>query len=134
MEDCMPQQVQVQLAETVKEYYQIHAQIKELDETDKALNKQIKTTMSDNDLTDFTEGDINVKLTTQRRSNTNSEMLVEKLKSLGYTNCIKTIEVPNENEIENLIYNGKLPADLLTSCTTTTEVRVLKIKKLKKKD
>ena len=71
------------------------------------------------------------KVTTQKRESFIDDKLISKLKELGVTSPIKTVEVVDMDELENVIYNGDLDASKLTDCKQVKEVVVLKVSKKK---
>ena len=99
--------------------------------TDK-YNKEIKKLMQEQDITEFeTENGLVAKINIQKRESFNDEKLLAKLKELNGFTAIKTIEVVDMEELENLIYNGNIDASQLTNCKETKEVITLKVNKKK---
>ena len=59
------------------------------------------------------------------------DKLIAKLKELGVVSPIKTVEVVDMDELENVIYNGWLDASELTNCKQVKEIPTLKVTKKK---
>ena len=68
----------------------------------------------------------------QERSSTITEKLIERLKALGLTSAIKMIETINEEEVQNMMYDGRLNAAQIADCIKTKGVEVLRITGVKK--
>lgn len=62
------------------------------------------------------------------RKNLVDNLVVAKMKELELIDCIKFIEVPDEKNIEDMIYNNLLPAEELLDCMEEKEVVSLKVK------
>lgn len=105
----------------------LDAEQKKLKKESDPLKDRIKKYMGDNDLDTFKEGPVTAKYQIQERKSMNEPMLVNKLKALGLDDAIKTVEVPDQAAIEELIYAGELdPADL-DECVIRKNVTVLKV-------
>ena len=100
-------------------------------ETD-SENKRIKELMTKLDITEYknTLGKV-AKLNIQKRESFNEEKLLAKLKELNGLTAIKTIEVVDMDELENLIYNGDIDASQLSGCKKVQEIKVLKVTQAK---
>lgn len=100
-------------------------------ETDKT-NKEIKELMQQLDTGEFeTDNGLVAKMNIQKRESFNEAKLLEKLKTLGVTTPIKTIEVVDMDLLEDTIYNGQLDASKLSDCKQVKEVITLKVNKKK---
>lgn len=113
--------------ETIQQYAELDAEAKALKKQLDPMNKDIKSHMKFAGLKKYEVGDIKVSYNVQERTNMNEDALVEKLRGLGLTEAIKTVEKPNEAVIEQLIYEGKLPASELESCIEKKYIEVLKV-------
>ena len=92
-------------------------------------NNIIKNIMMSENITEFsTDEGVKAKLSTQKRESFLEDKLLKKLKDLNATSAIKTVEIIDYDELENLIYNNKLDASELTDCKQIKEVLVLKVK------
>jgi len=93
------------------------------------LNAEIKKIMQDNNLKKYTTlRGITANLSIQKRESFIDSKLIAKLKALGVTSPIKTVEVVDMDELENVIYNHELDAAELTDCKEVKEILVLKVK------
>lgn len=95
-------------------------------------NKRIKELMTELDITEYesTMGEV-AKLSIQNRESFIDDKLIAKLKQLGVTTPIKTVEIVDMDELENVIYNGQLNAAELTDCKQVKQVQTLKVSKKK---
>lgn len=95
-------------------------------------NKRIKELMTELDITEYesTMGEV-AKLSIQNRESFMDDKLIAKLKQLGVTTPIKTVEIVDMDELENVIYNGQLNAAELTDCKQVKQVTTLKVSKKK---
>lgn len=101
---------------------------KELD----GANADIKFLMNKLGMKEFTSSwGYTAKLNVQKRESFDDNKLITKLKELGVTTPIKTVEVVDMDELENVIYNGGLDASQLTGCKQIKEIPVLKVSKKK---
>lgn len=63
--------------------------------------------------------------------NFNEDKLLAKIKSLGFVDCVKTVEVVDMEKLESLIYDNELDPSELSSCKETKVTPTLKLTKLK---
>lgn len=99
--------------------------------TDK-YNKEIKELMQELGTTEFgTDTGLIAKMNIQKRESFNENKLIDRLKDLDIITPIKTIEVVDMEELENVIYNGQLDASKITDCKQIKEVITLKVSKKK---
>lgn len=63
--------------------------------------------------------------------NFNEDKLLAKIKSLGFVDCVKTVEVVDMEKLESLIYDNELDPSELASCKETKVTPTLKLTKLK---
>jgi hypothetical protein len=127
------------IAEVVSEYHSLNSEKKALEKDLEPLNARIKEHLGEEageETFETEQGKIQVKLAIQDRSTMNPEKLVLKLKELGFHQAIKTVEVPDAQAVEMLMFEGRIPAAELDSCREPKFVRVLTTKlvleKLKK--
>lgn len=121
--------VNKRMIQDVIDYVKYDTTAKEMKSKMDPLNKKIKKYMSENKMKNFEAGDVKVSYQLQTRSTMNEDALIGRLKKLGLHEAIKTVEKPDEQVIEQLIFEGKLPASELQSCITTKYVEVLKVSK-----
>lgn len=112
----------------IENYYENKKMLDSLKEDVDNRNKEIKSLMQKLEINDFeTDNGTKAKITTQKRESFIEDKLLLKLKTLGITEPIKTIEVIDYDELENAIYNNKLDASILTDCKQVKEVVTLKV-------
>lgn len=120
------------LSETIERFYEDKQNLDSFKKLTEEENKQIKEVMSNLNKSEFeTDSGIIAKVNIQKRESFVDDKLIAKLKDLGVTTPIKTIEVVDMDELENVIYNGDLDASELSSCKQVKEVAVLKVSKKK---
>lgn len=120
------------LEEQIQNFYADKQQLDYYKKVTDDRNKSIKNMMQELEKTEFVTSDgIVAKMNVQKRESFIDDKLILKLKELGVTTPIKTIEVVDMDELENVIYNGNLDASELTGCKQIKEVVVLKVSKKK---
>lgn len=120
------------LEEQIQNFYADKQQLDYYKKVTDDRNKDIKNMMQELQKSEFVTSDgIVAKLNIQKRESFVDDKLISKLKDLGVTTPIKTIEVVDMDELENVIYNGDLDASELSSCKQVKEVAVLKVSKKK---
>lgn len=120
------------LGDTIDTFYQNKQQLDYYKKETDVQNKRIKEVMNELEKTEFeTENGIIAKINVQKRESFIEDKLIAKLKELGVTTPIKTIEVVDMDELENVIYNGGLDASELTGCKQVKEVVTLKVTRKK---
>lgn len=120
------------LTSIIEEFYQNKQQLDYYKKETDTQNKEIKDIMNRLEKTEIeTDNGIVAKMSIQKRENFMEDKLIAKLKELDILTPIKTIEVVDMDELENVIYNGGLDASELTSCKQTKEITVLKVAKKK---
>ena len=120
------------LKELIEVYYEDKAAMDGYKKSVDKHNKQIKEMMNDFNVSEFeTDNGLIAKITTQQRESFIDDKLLSKLKELGVTAPIKTVEVVDMDELENVIYNGELNASELTPCKQVKEVVTLKVTRKK---
>lgn len=121
----------------IQRYGDLNEQAKQIKKEMEPLNASIKsimvTRLAGQDKVRVDAGNYTAEMVIQRRRSMDQEKLVAKLKMLGFTQAIRTVEVPDEKVIEDLIYNGQLPAAELADCIREQEVQVLTVKPVKAK-
>ena len=116
------------LENLIEQYYDFKNRADDLKKAADNYNKDIKDNFAALGISEYsTKSGFVAKITIQNRESFKEDMLVQKLKELGATTAVKTIEVPDMEEIENLIYNGKLDASKLADCKETKQVTTLKV-------
>ena len=93
---------------------------------------EIKAFLCASDTDEYATDKYRVKYTVAVSRDFNQEKLLAKLKEVGLTECIKTVEVVDMNNLENAIYNKKIDASILADCEIVKETPKLNIYKVKK--
>lgn len=92
-------------------------------------NAKIKQIMQANNIDTYTTlRGTQANITIQKRESFLDSKLIARLKELGITSPIKTIEVVDMDELENVIYNNKLDPRQIIDCKQVKEIVVLKVK------
>lgn len=117
-----------QLEQLVFHFAELDAEQKRLKKEGDPLKDKIKTIMNEHEMDRFEKGPIQVTFSIQERRTMNEERLLQKLKSLGLTEAIKTVEKPDQQVIEDLIYEGALDPSDLDECIERKQVEVLRVK------
>lgn len=120
------------LKELIEVYYEDKTAMDGYKKSVDKHNKQIKEMMQDYNIEELeTDNGLVAKMNIQKRESFNEAKLLEKLKTLGVTTPIKTIEVVDMDLLEDSIYNGQLDASKLSDCEQVKEVITLKVNKKK---
>ena len=122
----------ITIQELVDQYGTLNAQSKKLADEAGKVNNRIKEYMKDNGLEIIETTNFKATYIVQERSSTITEKLIERLKALGLTSAIKMIETINEEEVQNMMYDGRLNASQIADCIETKGVEVLRITGVKK--
>jgi hypothetical protein len=116
----------------VKHYFKLDQEEKSVKKEKTPLNVAIKDHMKSNALNAVEVDGIKVSYQVQERTSMNEDKLLLKLKSLGLTEAIVTVEKPDSESVSKLIYDGKLTTEELESCIEKKYVEVLSVKGGKK--
>lgn len=124
--------------ESVKTYYDVDTRHKELGKQRTKLNNIIKNHLAETGEETVEVDNLVVKRGVQERTSMDKDKAVEILKSMGMSQAIKTVEVPDEEALDNLIFSGDIqPADLAPAITVkevvTLSVKPKKVKRPKPK-
>lgn len=93
-------------------------------------NKRIKELMSELNATEYENNrGVVAKITVQNRESFQEDRLIAKLKQLGIISPIKTVEVIDYDDLEDVIYNGMLDASILAEFKNVKQVITLKVDK-----
>ena len=99
-------------------------------------NKQIKALMVDGKYSDFKSEHYVAKYYESERTSFDSEKALSILKRAGINQCIKTVEVLDEDAFESMLYNGEIPVEILpdlNNCRDVKKIPTLKISVRKEK-
>lgn len=116
-----------ELKDLVFKFAKIDAEQKRLKKLGDPLKDKIKKYMNQNGLDTFKEGPVTASFKIHERTSMNEDKLLSKLKSLGLSEAIKTVEVPDQAVIEELIYEGRLDPIELDDCIIRKNVEVLRV-------
>jgi hypothetical protein len=126
-------QQSVDILQKVEQYVALDVKAKQLDTLKKPLNAEIKAYMKESGIKELSTADVKVVYGVQERVSINEPKLLEKLKALGVTAAIKTVEVVDHEKLEGMIYNGELQASAVEECLERKEVETLTVKGAKSK-
>lgn len=129
--------INTKLEQTIITFYDVKSSAdkykKESDELNKEIKRELRVGVEAGQSVELVVGDLSAVFQVQERTSMNSEKLLQRLRDLGLTQAIKTIEAPDENVLEDLIYRGELDAGLISDCNESSLVEVLKVTKVKAK-
>jgi len=122
----------VLLEDLITSFYQDKELLEKYKKSTTKYNEEIKQQLAKADLDKFeTSEGLIAKISTQKRESFNEEKLIQRLKELKITTPIKTVEVIDYEELENVIYNNELDATKITDCKQVKEVTTLRVSKKK---
>lgn len=109
---------------------------KKAKEEEKRLIDQVKILLDQEGITKDTISGVKVNYTTCTKSSMNENKLLKIIKDLAQDepqllSCIETVEIINENVLEELIYQGYITADDIQPAYEETTYKTLKLKKVK---
>lgn len=119
-----------ELAESYQEFSDIQ---KKGEAGKKSASESIKAILAKNKLTTVDMDSFKVSLQERVRSSMNEGKLLERLKNLGLTQCIKTVEQIDSDELEKLIYSGDVNPEDIADCEDSSVSYVLSVRKKKSK-
>ena len=96
------------------------------------FNKQLKEYFANSEVSELASDEYRVKYSVATTKGFDEEKLLLKLKQLGATDCIKTVEVVDMNNLENAIYNKRIDAAVLADCEKVTHTEKINLYKVKK--
>lgn len=123
----------MELKKLIDAYGETKTESDKLKKEVESYNSSIKSLMNDENLSYFNSDKYYVKLATIEQRVFDEQKLLDKLKEMGATNCIKTIEVVDMNELENAIYNKQVDASKLSDCQVVKSQQRLTLGKVKEK-
>lgn len=125
----------IMLETMVEMYGRNKATLDELKKVCDKDNKKIKAMMVDGNHSDFKSEHYVAKYYESERTSFDSEKALAILKRAGINQCVKTIEVLDEDAFESMLYNCEIPLDILpelSSCREVKKIPTLKISERKK--
>ena len=91
-------------------------------------NSTIKKMLQSANVNEFeTSSGLIAKLTIQKRENFIEPKLIEYLKQNDFSDAIDLVEIINYDKLEDMIYNGRIDASLLSEYKTIKEIPTLKV-------
>ena len=126
----------ITLKAMVEIYGRNKATLDELKKICDSDNKKIKAMMVEGNHTDFKSENYVAKYYESERTSFDSEKALSILKRAGIKQCIKTVEVLDEDAFESMLYNGEIPIEILpdlNSCRDVKKIPTLKISVRKEK-
>ncbi len=124
----------MELQQLIPQYGNHDLELKELKKVCDSEKDEIKKQMLEQNLYTETYGGFKVTNTVSKRTSFDEERAMEILKSNGITDVIKTREYLDMDALENKLYEGTVPKEvilLLDGCRNETEVVTLKCTKVK---
>lgn len=108
--------------------------VKSLKKETDVLNTQIKDIMSKNANAIVDTEHFTAKYSVVTTESFDEERLISRLKELGKSSVIKTVEVVDMEALENAIYNGQIAGADLADCkvSKSTQKLVVSVRKEKK--
>lgn len=124
-----------ELKELIDQFAENKSLKEDYDKLCKRDNQKIKDIMGKYGLDTFDSEDYTAKYYSQNKESFDAELAVKILKQNGITNCIKTVEVLDDEMLESMLYNNEIPEIVVTelgACTSTNTTWALKVSKRKK--
>lgn len=116
----------------VPEYFEVDEMQKSYKKKRDKLNSKIKSTVTEGiSYIETEKGNFELNKSIQERTKLDEEQAVKILKELGHEGAVKTVEVPDQEALEDLIFQGLISPEQLASAVQVNKVEVLKIKKEK---
>ena len=120
------------LENLIEHYYDFKNRADNLKKAAEEDNKQIKDLMLELNTDEYiTENGLQAKITISNRESFREQELLQKLRDLNQYEAIDLIPTINYDKLEDLIYNGKIDAAVLSEFKETKEVVTLKVSKKK---
>lgn len=127
----------VSLDELIPIYYENKQEYKSYSEMVDRDNLLIKNLMEDAELNKYTVGNLTATLSTRQTESMDEQKLIDLLKKHNLTEgIIKTTEYVDMDALENVMYAGKIPENVVVEmdkCKIVKETKVLKITRKKEK-
>ena len=98
------------LKKDISTYYEVNNQVKSLKKSMDVLNKNIKEQLMQENLDHVEVGGYSAKITTVSSVSFDPDILLALVKEIGREDLIKTREYVDVDDIERLVYTGKLNA------------------------
>ena len=121
-----------ELKELIPRYYEMKSEMDSYKKQCDADNAEIKRIMIENKSLEESADGYKAKITVVEKEDFNEIKLLQKLKEIGKTECIKTKEYVDMDVLENIIYNHELDPKELADCKTSKTEYRLKVTKKEK--
>lgn len=115
--------------ELIEKYYQVKEDEKEVKQVVDELNEKIKTYFKENNLDKYEANGYKASVTKAVKKKYIDKLLIPRLKSLGFSEAIDTVEVINNDVLESLLYNNKLKIEDIEDCQNIQETISLRVTK-----
>ena len=125
--------VEADIAELAQTYQDFSDAEKKNQTGKKTAGDSIKDLLSAHSLTKVESESFTVQLQERTRSSMNEDKLLNTLKELGLTKCIRTVEKVDSDALEAIIYAGELEPDAIAHCEDSSTSYVLSVRKKKAK-
>lgn len=125
----------IMLETMVEMYGKNKATLDELKKVCDKDNKKIKAMMVEGNHSDFKSEHYIAKYYESERTSFDSEKALAILKRAGINQCVKTVEILDEDVFESMLYNDEIPIEILpdlNSCREVKKIPTLKISERKK--
>jgi hypothetical protein len=125
-----------ELLKLIERFGEMNERVKELKKLTDEDNKEIKKFMSTSGLDKVTSEHFVASYSVSKSESFDEEKLINRLKALGCSHVIKTVEVVDMELLESAIYDGQIAGSELADCKVVKEIPklVVKVKKAGKKD
>lgn len=119
------------LNELLGNYYDLKELEKSTAAKIKPLNEEIKQYFLENQIEKFDNKDFDYKASISKTEKASwvEPILIERLKKLGFGECIKTKEYVDMAMFESYLYNGKLKEAKIKDCKNVNEIISLRVSK-----
>lgn len=115
--------------ELIEDYYQLKESQKDLNRVVDDFNERIKVYFKENNLDKYEVNGYKATVTKAIKKNYIDKLLIPRLKSLGFSEAVDTIEVINNDVLESLLYNNKLKIEDIEDCQNIQETISLRVTK-----
>ncbi len=112
--------MQNNLTEMIDRYGRLKAEVDSYKKQIDADNTAIKALLIEGNQTSASGESYNVTCKAIETPKLNEDLLIQKLKEMGFTSCIKTKEYVDMDELEAAVYAGKVDGKLLKDCKSVS--------------
>jgi len=115
----------------VKDFFDANEQKKSAEKKLKECREKVDEIYQPGQKEDLKRIGIEVNYSSSESSYIDSELLLEKVKELGLTDCVKTREYVDEEQVMQKLLDGEISPDVLTSCNKIKVTNKLFVKRIK---